>query len=493
VSTADNGSLRGTAVRGVKWTTLGMITVTALGLIQVAILARLVSKADFGLMSMIATVVGFAQVYADAGISNAIIYHQEAERDQLSSLYWTNVGVSVTIGVVVAVSAPLVASFFREPGLVQPLRLMSLTFVITPLGQQFQVLLQRDLEFGLLARRDMAAAAAGLVVAVALAAAGQGVYALVGGQLTQATVRASTTAAVGWMRWRPRLHWRWSDMRGFVSFGLYQMGEQSIYYWAANVDYLLIGRYLGPSQLGVYTIAYNLVVVPVSKLNPVLTKVAFPLFARRQDDPDAMRRGFGELIEVVAFLAFPLLIGLGVTASLAVPVIFGPSWQEAVVLVQIMVAMGVLKCLSNPLGSVLLAKGRADVGFWLNVASTTVTVGILWAVVSHGTGAVAWGHTVVNLSFFFVELWLIGRIVGMGWLEYLRRLARPAVTAASMGLVVLGLQVTLRPTGLGQAFELGVLVTAGAVAYLVAWRVVSRGYVRSYWAMVRGTGREAVE
>lgn len=487
----ERRSLRGSAVRGVKLTSVSMVATTVIGLVQLAILTRLLSRADFGLMAMIATVVGFAQVYADMGFSNAIIYRQDADRDQLSSLYWTNILVSVALGAVLVAVAPLVAAFFHEPSLVWPLRLISLSFVITPLGQQFQVLLQRDLEFGILARRDIAAALAGLIVATATAAAGYGVYALVWGQLTQASVRALTTTAVGWSRWRPRLHLRWADLRGFLSFGLYQVGERSIYYWAANIDYLLIGRYLGPTQLGVYAIAYNLVVLPLTKLNPVLTKVAFPVFARKQDDPPAQRRGFGELIELVAFVTFPLLIGLGVTAPVAVPAIFGAAWQPAAVLVQIMVVMGLLKCLSNPLGSILLAKGRADVGFWLNVASTAVTVVALWLVVDYGTSAVAWGHTLVNIAFFFVELWLIWRILSMGWRAYLGCLARPALTTAVMGLAVGGLSLLLARTGLGDVPQVVVLVAAGVLAYMAAWRVASPTYLRRYWGLLRGRGGQA--
>jgi O-antigen/teichoic acid export membrane protein len=472
----DGGSLRHSAVRGVKWTTLSTVVVTVVGLVQLAILTRLLTKTDFGLMAMIATVVGFAQVYADAGFSNAIIYRQDATRRQLSSLYWTNLIVSLALGALVALAAPLIAAFFGEPSLVAPLRLICLSFVIVPLGQQFQVLLQRDLEFDLLARRDIAASLAGLVVAVGTAAAGQGVYALVWGQLTTVTVKSFTTAAVGWRRWRPSLHLRWGDLHGFLSFGLYQLGERSIYYWAANIDYLLIGRYLGPEQLGIYTVAYNLVVMPVSKLNPVLAKVAFPVFAKRQTDAEALRRGFGELVELVAVVTFPLLVGLGVTASIAVPVLFGPEWQPAVVLVQIMVAMGMLKCLSNPLGSVLLAKGRADVGFWLNVAATAVTIPALWAVVGRGTEAVAWAHTALNLTFFFVELLLIRHVVGMGVGRYLRRLARPSAATAVMGVVV-ALALLLTDGSLPDAAELVLLVAIGVAVYLLTWLIMARDYM----------------
>ena len=216
--------------------------------------------------------------------------------------------------------------------------------------------------------------------------------------------------------------------------------------------------------------------MPVSKLNPVLSKVAFPVFAKRQTDAEALRRGFGELVELVAVVTFPLLVGLGVTASIAVPVLFGPEWQPAVVLVQIMVAMGMLKCLSNPLGSVLLAKGRADVGFWLNVVATAVTIPVLWAVVERGTEAVAWAHTALNLAFFFVELLLIRHIVGMGVGRYLRRLAKPSAATAVMGVVV-ALAMLLPMGSLPNAAELVLLVAIGVAVYVLTWLVMARDYV----------------
>jgi lipopolysaccharide exporter len=230
--------------------------------------------------------------------------------------------------------------------------------------------------------------------------------------LAQSTARMLQLVSVGWRRWKPGLHFARADLKGYLGFGLYQIGERTIYYWAANIDYLLIGRYLGASPLGVYTIAYQLVVMPVSRLNPILTKVAFPVFSRRQDDPAALRRGFGELTELVALVTFPLLVGLGVVAPIAVPAIFGPDWQPSVVLVQIMAVMGLLMCLSNPLGAALLAKGRADVGFWLNVASTAVVDpgAVVRGQVGHERRRL--GQHAGRLLFFFVELWIIDRILG---------------------------------------------------------------------------------
>lgn len=486
-------TLREEAARGVKWTSVSTAFVVVVGIVQVAVLTRLLTRADFGLMAMVTTVTGFAAIYADMGLSNAIVQRRAPTREQLSTLYWTNVAAGVVLFVAVSALSPLVAAFFREERL-QPLVVMAAAvFVVTTPGQQFQFLLQKELEFDRLARIDMTSATAGFAGALTTAALGLGVRALIVGVLTQAATRTAQLLWVGWRRWRPHLHYARRDLEGYLSFGLYQLGERSIYYWAANVDYLLIGRYLGAAPLGIYTIAYNLVVLPVSRLNPVLTKVAFPVFARRQDDADALRRGFGELIELVALVTFPLLVGLGVTAPLAVPVIFGQAWEPAVVLVQILVVMGLLKCLSNPLGSVLLAKGRADVGFWLNVATTAVTVAVLVVAVRWGTSAVAWGHTLVNLLFFFVELWIIERIVAMRWPGYFARLARPSLASGAMAAAVAGTYALVERAGMHGAVELVLLVCLGALVYMCTWLLVGRAYVRDLWRLLRARRTQAGE
>ena len=488
---SERRSLRSSAVHGVKWTSASMVTTTVIGLVQLAILTRLLSRSDFGLMAMIATVIGFAQVYADMGFSGAIIYRQHSSRDVLSSLYWTNLLAGIGLFAVIVGVSPLVARFFHEPQLVDLMRWASLIFLITPLGQQFQMLLQRELLFRRLGVIEIVASALGLCIAVASGLAHQGVYALIWAQLTVAAVKAALLALYGWRRWTPRLHLRLGDLKGYVSFGLYQMGERSIYYWAANIDYLLIGRFLGPEQLGLYSIAYNLVVMPLTKLVPVLTRVAFPLFARRQDDDAALRRGYCELVELVAFVTFPLLVGLAATSSVAVVAVFGATWASSVVLVQLLTPMGMAKSISSPTGSLLLAKGRADLGFWANVTNTVVMICALIVAVQYGTKAVAATHSVLAVGLMPIDLYLLWRVSRLRWVAYLKRLVRPLLTSGIMGAVVYGTCVALRGT-LPPAIALIVLVVEGALVYLLAWRVVARGYVPALWRDWRAKSESGV-
>jgi O-antigen/teichoic acid export membrane protein len=219
-----------------------------------------------------------------------VVQRRDASAAQLSSLYWLNVFAGMVVGAVVALAAPLVAAFFRDPALVAPLRVTSLLFVIIALGKQFEVLLQRELAFDVLARVEVAAAVLGVGMAIAVALTGGRYWALVAGALTTAAARAVQLGAIGLRRFRPAFHFRWVDTRGFVAFGAYQLGEQSINYLAERLDQLVIGRLVGIAPLGYYNFAFNLASQPVSRVNPMVTRVAYPTFCAVQDDPGACAR-----------------------------------------------------------------------------------------------------------------------------------------------------------------------------------------------------------
>jgi O-antigen/teichoic acid export membrane protein len=475
--------LREQAAHGVRWTSVSMATTTVVGVLQVAILARLLSRADFGLLAMIMTVVGFAQVYADMGFSAAIIYRQDATRDELSTLYWMNLAASFGLFFVMVATSPAVAVFYHQPGLQTAMIWASAIFLITPFGQQFQMLLQKQLLFKRLSVIEMLASVLGLCVAVTAALAHQGVYALIWGQLANAGTKSLLLAVYGWRNWRPHLHLRFGDLKGYLGFGLYQMGENSVYYWAANADYLFIGRFLGATPLGVYTIAYQLVVMPLVKLTPVLTRVSFPVFAKRQDDDPALRRGYCKVIELVAFVSWPLLVGLAATAPVAVLVLYGRRWTASILLVQLLVPMGMIQAIGGPSGSLFNAKGRADIGFWYNVGSSIVTVGVLYVAVHIGVAAVAASHSLISIATMPAELYLLWRVSRLRPLEYVRQLAAPAVTSGIMGVCVyatyLAIRGSLRPVPC-----LALLIAEGVAVYMVEWRLYRRDYMPELWRLL---------
>ena len=459
-------TLKQQAVSGVKWSGASMGAVTTLQLVTLAVLARLLSPVDFGLMGMIMVVIGFAQVFADMGISNAIIHRRDTTRDQLSSLYWLNILAGVIVFFVVCASMPLVVGFYDEPRLAGLLYLTAVIFLITPLGQQFQILLQKNLKFDELAKIEIATAAINSAVAISLAFAGFGVYSLVWGQLAATTTRVALLCSVGWRQWRPSLHFAKQDLKGYISFGLYQMGERAINYLNSNLDYLLIGSMLGAGPLGYYTLAYNLIIRPSTMINPVITKVAFPVFSLIQNEADSLRRGYLKVVQIISTVNFPLMVGLAVVAPLAVPVIFGEQWLPSVILVQILAIVGLLRSKGNPVGALLLAKGRADLGFKWNLLLTLTQIPALYVGVRTGgtTGVAIAFAMVMIVASIFSYLLLIRPLLGRCLREYILSMWPALWMSVVMGMAVYAVDRLL--TGVSEPASLITQILFGGLVYL---------------------------
>jgi O-antigen/teichoic acid export membrane protein len=485
VETSETQSpFKRSVVSGVKWTSASSFVTALLALVQTAILAHLLTPSDFGLVAAAVIVVGFGQAYADVGLSQAIIARQTTDRAVLSSLYWTNVLAGVVVFGLVLAATPLFVAFFDEPRLGSLLPVAALVFLVTPIGYQFQILLQRDLAFSRLAKIEVAAAVVGLAVAVATATGGAGAYALVWSSLARAGAMTVLLVGLGFRAWRPALHLRRADLGGYMGFGLYQMGERSINYLSANVDYLLIGRFLGVEALGFYSIAYQLVTKPLFQLNPVLTRVAFPAFAKRQDDLAALRRGYEQVIRLIGFLVIPLLTGLAVSAPAFVPFVLGDGWDESVRLVQILCLLGILKSLMNPVGSLLLARNRPDLGFNVNAGALLVTIVALSAATAWGVTAVAAANTAVTAATFAVWMLVLERVVGFGWRDYRSAIRRSAANSAVMGLVMLAAYLALRPY-VGPAAMTLILTLLGASTYVALVMRFERSYLVELAWLVR--------
>jgi O-antigen/teichoic acid export membrane protein len=475
--------LRRQAISGVKWTSSSTVFITIFEFVKLTILARLLMPIDFGLMGMLMVFIGFAQTFADLGISNAIIHKQEASKEQLSSLYWLNIIISLILFVLLLWASQFVADYYREPRLKEMMLFVALVFPITAIGQQFQILYQKELNFKIIAYIEIWTSVISGMAAIYLAYHGQGVYSLIWSQLITAAVKSFALAVMGWKRFRPSLVFKLNAIKGFLNFGLYQMGSRSVNYFSANVDYLFIGRYLGADLLGIYTLAYKLVVVPLVKITPNLTRVAFPVFSKKQNDDVALNRGYLEVIKVLAVAIFPVLIGIAVTAPVFIPVIYGIKWTQAIPLIQILAVVGIVKALGTPTGSILLAKGHANISFYYNLSMAILNSVAFWFAAQISVVYVSWCWFGLSLFYFVVGRELLYKVIRLTWGSYIKVLIMPLLLSIAMGGLVFTANLLFSGT-LNGSTRLLVLIFTGVAFYSLLLLVFERRYLSEMVGMV---------
>jgi O-antigen/teichoic acid export membrane protein len=453
-------------------------------MVQLAVLARLLDPVQFGLAASTMLVVGFANQLSEAGITNAIIAKQTTDRDVLSSLYWANILIGVAFAVALIASIPMVTAYFGEAGLAALMLLAAPALIIAPFGQLYGAVLAKELSFRPLAGIEMVSSVAGAAVAITAAALGAGAAAIICGFLTQSATRATWLAIRGWRAVPPRMHLRRRDLDGYLSFGAYQMGERTANYVGSNLDYALIGGFLSQGALGIYSVAFRLITIPQLRLNPILTRVAYPVFAKRQDDNRALQRGFLELTTMVALVAFPIMAGLAVTAPRFIPVVFGPQWTESVPILQILSVLGALFALGNLNGSVFLAKDRPDLGLKLNLLRMAI-IGVAFPVaIDGGLKAIAWSFLGVAVLMMFVLRAVLGRLIDLTLADYLSALSRPTLLTVGMAATVLAATPVLAAVLGGNWAVLVAQVAVGVFAYLAFGWIFARGEVRAVIRMI---------
>jgi O-antigen/teichoic acid export membrane protein len=431
-------SLKQKAITGLKWTSMSTVIVAILQLTQLAILARFLDPSAFGLMALVMVVIGFSQAFLDMGISNAIIYKQEVTKDQLSTLYWVNIFAGLVLFFIIVLIAPFISEFYKEPELTKLILIISLTFIIQPFGQQFMVLWQKKLRFSEIAKIDIVNKSISLVVSVYLAYKGYGVYAIVFGVLAGVISQTIQFVFIGLKEYRPGFVFKISEVREFLSFGAYQMGEKTINYFNYQIDTILIGKLLGVEALGIYTVAKQIIMSPARIINPIITKVTFPVMAKLQDDIPRLKNIYLKTINYLSSVNFPIYVFIFIFAHDIVLIMFGEKWLEAVYIMKILSIWGALRSTGNPVGSLLLARGKANWGFWWNLGilfyvPIGIYVGSYW-----GLEGISWALVFLSFPLGMIASWyfIVNNLCDAGFVEYHKEIFIPAVVAVILGIIV---------------------------------------------------------
>lgn len=425
--------LGGRAARGgaVAILSQGMKFVITIG--ATSVMARLLTPQDYGLVGMVAFVTGFVSMYKDLGLAAATIQRKEISADQISTLFWINVLLSVGIALLTAAIAPLVAWFYGEPRLTWITVASAIGFVIGGLAVQHEALLRRQMRYFALALISLSSIAIGYVVGIVMAWRGFQYWALVASQL--AVVATTTILTVILCGWMPGLPKRDTGVRSMIRFGGNLTGFTTINYFARNLDSLLIGRFWGAQQLGLYNRAYQLMALPIDQINEPVSSVAVPSLSRLTDSPESYRRAYLRMLEKIALLTMPGVALMIVTSDSIIRIVLGEQWMGAT---QIFVLLGVsalFQPIANTTGWLLISQGRTNHMLQWGLISGPI---IMLAIVA----GLPWGAIGVAASYAFTKVcvvdpllyWFVGRKGPVRTIDFYRTIA-PFVLASVCALL----------------------------------------------------------
>jgi len=361
--------------------------------------------------------------------------------------------------------APLIASYFKNPQIIPILRVLSLTFVLGSLRIVPGSLLRRELLFNKLAYINISALVISGMVSVILAFLGYGVWSLVWGRIVQ--VIAGITLIWLIVSWRPSFSFSLRKFKELFSFGISVLGTNLLTYIKKNSDYFIIGKFLGASSLGIYTMAYNMVTFPQRKLSTIITTVAFPAFSKIQDEAEKIREGFFTMISSISFVTFPILAGLCAVAPELVKVFLGEKWFGAIRPIQILCIPGALSSIGTTVGSVFYAKGRPDLEFKCDLISFGVLLGMLLVGVRYGITGVSLAVLVSSIVEFFLFFGVLNRLINTNFFQIFRIISANMAISILMFVCVSVVRLLMLEVGCTIPLVLVTSILTGIIFYLV--------------------------
>jgi PST family polysaccharide transporter len=461
-SSTDN-TLSHATVRGTAWTYAAFYTGKIIVFLATILLARLLTRDDFGVVGYVVTLLSILDVIKDLGIGYALIYYREDKR-AISTAFWLGLIISIILCVIIWVAAPLVGVFFNDPRAVWVARILAFNFPISALGLTQEALLIKQLAFNRKFIPDFAKATSKGVLSILLALVGFGPWSLVVGHLF------GTLAAVLviWkiVPWRPSFEFFNDKARALLKFGLPMVGVNAIGVLVLNVDYLLVGRYLSAEALGVYTLAFRIPELIILQFCAIVAQVIFPVFTKIKDDENALYRGFIETIRHVALITVPLGLGMALLSEPFVLAIFTDKWLDAVPIMRAISIYALLLSLGFNAGDIYKARGAPGVLTKISFVKAIILIPALyWAVtVPASLIAVSWVQiivaiigTILNLG---VAVWMLKAPVG----EMLNAFRPSLVAGTGLSLAVLGVLAVIGGWSPWLQLILGTL--AGGIVYL---------------------------
>ena len=383
------------ALSGGVMTVSGQAAKFVLEFTAAAVLARLLSPKEFGLVGMVLGVTGLVGIFNVLGLSTATVQRETITQQQVSNLLWVNVCCSGILAVICIGLAPLVAWFYRDPRVTGILLALSLTFLLTGSTVQHQALLTRQMRFRALAIIDVTAVLVGITTACSLAWFGFGYWALVAQQLVNSTTRL----VLAWCTsgWRPSMPKRKSGVRPMVSFGAHLTIADFVGRFSVNSDNILIGRFFGAGPLGLYTRANVLLARPLDQVLTPIASVLVPVLSRLQSDSERYRRTFMRAYDTLALIVLPFSAMCFALARPLVLLILGPKWTDTIPLFSAFALVAVSSPLSSVGSWMFESQGRGRDQLHNHTLAGAVTVGAFLV-------GLHWGPLGMVLSLAFTSL-----------------------------------------------------------------------------------------
>lgn len=456
-------SLKEKVLTGTKWVALANIFKQILQVVSLIIFARLLTPEDFGMYAVLMIFVGFMSMFTDMGTGAALIHIKRPSDTLYSSVFYFNLFVGLLLSLSLILMSSPIAQFFQMPKIKALLEIISFTFIIASFGVVQKALYEKSLNFKTVTIIEIFSSFLGVTVGISAAFYGLGVLSLIIQTLSQNLL----LVVLFWTysTWRPMFYFKLDDIKYIWQFTKNLSLFNIVNYFARNADNFLIGKFLGSPALGVYSVAYKIMLYPLSNVSRTLLRILFPAFAKIQDDNKKFQKAYLRVIFFIALVTFPLMVGLITTADVLVPVLFGNKWHNLDILLIILAPIGMIQSIMTTLGSIYMAKGDTKTLMNIGFVSSTITVLFFILGLPFGVEGVAFSYLISNLIILYPVFRISWKQIDLSVKRGFVEIAPILVISILMGIGVIATGKIIDLFSLSQIFKLIIMILSGITIY----------------------------
>lgn len=393
-------------VSDVKWATVGNMAVAFFQALQLIVLIYFLDQKEMGLFAILFSVIGFAQIFIDAGLSNALIYYDIKSKKILRILYLLNIVIGFFIAIIVYFFSYALGRFYSD-SLVDLVQIISIVFLINSFGAQKRALLQKELFFKELAIVDIISNFFGFSFLLIFLLADIGILALCYSMIIQYSTLNLCLIFSARKKYFEKNDGSFNikELKDILNFAYYQMGEKFLSYIGAQSDVLIVGRFFDLQTLGAYNLFKNILFKIVAFINPVVNKISYSYMVKL-GDKNKIKSMYFLSMKYIVIITCPIFLLISLNSQNLLD-IFLPQYKNYYLILCFLSLYVGLRALSNPLGSLILALGKAKISFIWNLAMALIIPLFVYLGVFGGIYLVSLNLLMLFIFLKVVEYYLI--------------------------------------------------------------------------------------
>ncbi len=396
---------------GLSWNIINRVVKVLLSTIITIILVQYIKPEEYGELGAAMVFIGFTNALVSLGLDSAIIQLKKVSDEHLSSAFWVVMAFSIALSFSIYHLSPLISEFYTYIHIEDITRILSINTILLASSIFHFAILTKKLKFKQIFICNFFALIISGILAIILARMEYGTLALVYQFLSYTFL--NTVCSWLFTNWRPSFIFNIDTIRDLYSFSFNLSGNVALNYWARNFDNLLIGKFLGSKDLGIYSKSYSFLLLPLSNISSVVSQVLFPTFSMIQKEHDLIRKMYIQATELIVFISFPLMVLLLLLSEVLVMLFFGSEWILMIDVIRIFSIVGIFQSFVAITGSLFLSQKRPDIVLKFSIVTKLVLFTSLYACVQFGVVATALCVALNSLIFGYFQLHLATQLIDL--------------------------------------------------------------------------------